>query len=134
MQKIKVTWDNPEQTIIRWDFSGGWSWKDFVEAHEITEWMIRPLNHYVHIMGNLNKHTILPQDMLLQYQNKLENTPPNMGLMVLVGANALVKNAIYVFTTLFGSRSPGAQLVTAESPEEARKIIARHQTGELPRA
>src|SRR5579859_13272 len=95
MQKIKVTWDNPEQTIIHWEFSNGWNWKDFIEAYEISETAIRPLKHIVHIVGKLNKNAVLPQDMLLHYPNQLHNTPGNMGLMVLVGANAIVKNAIY---------------------------------------
>lgn len=51
---IDVFWDDPEKTILRWDFHPGWTWKDHETALAKTRGLMQDIDHNVFYIRNLN--------------------------------------------------------------------------------
>ncbi len=57
---ISVQWDNPEQTIVRWDFDGEWTWEMFRKAQYASNQLILSVRHRVDIIGDVTRSPSTP--------------------------------------------------------------------------
>ena|SRR6266496_6255993 len=115
---ISVVWDNSDQTILRWDFSGHWDWKAFLTAQQQTIDFMKGVSQTVHVIVDASQSPRLPAGALGYFHNFRRSETPNTGLVVLVGMNALVKAAVTMFLRIFPS--DWGTVIFARTVQEAR--------------
>lgn len=119
--KIHVLWDNDEKTIIRYDYSKGWTWKDFAEADKIYQQMRAEVTHTVHIIANFEDGAFPPMGALGKFKSAQEGTPGD-AVVVVVGGGLFITQLVSVFNRVYKALS--RKLMVADSLDEAREKIA----------
>ena len=118
---ISVQWDNPEQTIVRWDFDREWTWEMFQEAQYTSNQLIQSVRHRVDIIGDVRRSPSLPHNPLFKYNVFQRNTPENAGLIVLIGVSGFVKSMVLLFDRVYRFRGLG--ITFADTLDEARAML-----------
>ncbi|MBC7812464.1 MAG: hypothetical protein H7175_15020 [Burkholderiales bacterium] len=119
---IIVTWDTPQQTILRWDISANWDWTEIITASVLSDTMIKSVQHTVDIIIN-GQRSLTPQiNTIENIKHEIECRPSNTGRVVLVGG--------FGFTNVIESLSQQAyaewkdRLFVADSLKEAHCILS----------
>lgn len=127
---ISVQWDNPEKTIVRWDYDPGWSWDDFFTAQKQIEALVDSVGHRVDMILDVRNSPDVPQDMPDHFHG-MTPTRLRRRVMIIVGANS----AMEAMLGAYAKYQPGAGkgIVVADTLEKARAMIAnlRETGGEL---
>jgi hypothetical protein len=123
---ITITWDNPDQTIIRETFTGRWTWEEFIDVcGRQAPAMMKTVPHTVHIISDFRESTPLPLGgAISQARNVTKNMPPNWGLLVVVSNNSLVSALVNVFSHAY-SRGIGAHAHAVKTMDEAYALIGK---------
>ena len=119
---ITVHWDDPHQTIVRWDFEGAWTWQDFYQAQAESDALITSVEHTVDVVANVARSPSLPRNPLSRYRQARQSTPRNRGVVVVVGANSFVMSIIQIYNPVFG-RKLRDEFLFADTLDDARTLI-----------
>jgi hypothetical protein len=84
---IQVYWEDPEQTIVRYDFEGSWTWDEMYAAFYEGVAMETSITHRVDVILNLQHSGRIPGNILLHTKNFSEKQPPNVGFCIFVTTN-----------------------------------------------
>ncbi|GAB4517105.1 MAG: hypothetical protein OHK0046_23420 [Anaerolineae bacterium] len=121
---IHVQWDDPEQTILCWEFPEDWQIDDFAEAEAISVEMVmqsaRPFHLVIHIRG---KDTKLPPAALSQFIRAMTNASPLQQSMVIVGAGLFTEKLMNTIRAMKIPNSDKHKLLFAEDMPQARRRI-----------
>jgi hypothetical protein len=127
---IKVRWDNEdEKKVIRWTFPETWVWVDFYGALQVSRALTREAKYVVDIFVDMTKTQMLPKNVLTQTQVTLQTSPLNIGVVVVIGINPLVRAAFNSFMRVYKNaiRSSSREIVIVSMEHKAYQIIAEHQ-------
>ena len=119
---IQVSWDNEDQTILRYDYRPGWTWEDFYEADKISHEMIANSVVTVHIIANFADGALPPMGALGRFKSAQENLPEG-SVVVVVGGGMFINTLVSTFSRIY--RAISKNLMVAGSLEEARAKIAQ---------
>ena len=119
---IVINWDNPEKTIIRWDFSGAWNWDEYGAVKVGFDAMLREVDHTVDVIANLQHSPTLPRNAFTKFKYFTRTTPPNRGLIVFVGTNLLVRVTVETLGKAF--KELAQYIAFADTVESARHMLA----------
>ncbi len=119
---ITVAWDNDEQTIIRYDFDKGWTWREFYTATDQAFVLTRSVTHTVNSISYFKPGVVLPPDALFQFRRAMTNAPKNRGVTVIVGGSTFIITMVSLFGKL--NKRLGERLMIADSLERARAVLA----------
>lgn len=91
---VQVQWDNPEKTIIRYDFSGRWTWDEFYVAYDKAKVMLSGTTQKVHFIMNSTddisrKYT--PPNALTHMMSIGRKSVPNAGKVIRVGGSQFTR-------------------------------------------
>lgn len=91
---VQAHWDNPEKTIIRYDFSGRWTWNEFYGAYDIAKVMVSGTTQKVHFIMNSTdeisrKYT--PPNAMTHMISIGRKAAPNSGKVIRVGGGAFTR-------------------------------------------
>jgi hypothetical protein len=122
-QGIKVEFDNPEQTIIRWDFRGRWTWDDW----DISVRRVMALRQLV------NDRPVVPAIINFKYSGALPlGALPHAratgelmdarDYVVIVHASGYMRSMIEAFRLL--NPSFRHRILLADTLDDARALIA----------
>jgi len=117
----RIEWDNEEKTILLTIYEGNMVLEEYYRVTDETFEALSKVSHPVHtIMLRQNVHSV-PATMskVLQYANK--KTPDNLGINVIVGANAMTKMIVRIGKVV--APKLAKEVYFADSLEDARKII-----------
>lgn len=117
---IEVVWDDPDQTIIRWNFQVNWRWADFHAAFEQSLVMGEAVQRRIDLIPFTGMVVGIPVGVLGEFQRLQRQFPPNTCLIVVTGGNRFTNTVIETFAHqnhIFNWR-------TALTLDEARAIIA----------
>ncbi len=106
---IQVSWDNTEKTAVRFDYGQDWSWADFTAALQQSKGMIATVSQTVDLIANFTDGTLPPADALLRFSRALQDSPPNVGIVVIVGGGAFITVLVKTFNRMYralGEREP----------------------------
>jgi hypothetical protein len=122
---VQAVWDNEQQTIIRYDLSGKWTWDEFFTAYETAKAMLNASPHVVHFILNptdaaSRRH--LPPGIVSRIGNTARTKLPNAGITVAIGSSNVVRSIISAAARLYPRISKQYQF--ADTLDEARAIIA----------
>lgn len=117
---IRIQWDNPEKTIIRWEFEGRWTSEQFQEALKFATTLAQEVNHTVYGLGIM--HGRVSANVLMIGQRVFNRWPANMGQFVFVGASGLLEST---FSILRKVDKDAPQVIFVNSHAEAYEIITQ---------
>jgi len=89
---VRVVWDNPARTILRYDFSDRWTWKDIYAAKIIGDAMVESVPHKVGVLYVLPPGATLPDNAIPNVRSLIKNAHRRVYVSV------VVSNSIYVKT------------------------------------
>jgi hypothetical protein len=118
---IKVSWDNADQTVIRYDFEGPWTWADFRIAAEEAFAMTRSVEHTVDTISNFLPGVLLPPNAMFQFRQIMEDAPKNRGINVIVGSSAFIRTMVMMFSSI--NRQLAKRLIVVDKIEQARAVL-----------
>jgi hypothetical protein len=120
---ILVEWDNEEKTVVRWTFSGDWTWDDFRAAQAQMHEMIRCLDYKVDVLADLRAAPSVPNDAFRNFKNAEARALPNRDRVVLVSNNLLVRGMAACFNEVFRNRP--TVFLFASTLDEGRVLLAQ---------
>jgi len=122
---ISICWDNPEKTVIRYDFGQSWTWDDFWAALKADDELIGSVDHIVHLIFDFRQARFVPPNPGSKFRMLADQISDRIGLIIIVGANAWFLTVSQMFLELYGPKIKGIRGVKfVLSLEEARSIIA----------
>ncbi len=122
MMGVFVKWDNPEQTVIRNDFEGAWTWDEFEHAMAESRQLMLGVSHQVDVIVNM-KPGEMPRGNALAYGvNAMRKWPANLRTMIVV-TNPYVQAVATVFKQL--NRSLTAKMQMVASIEDAYRFVEK---------
>ncbi|MBZ0279859.1 MAG: hypothetical protein K8L97_03905 [Anaerolineae bacterium] len=119
---IEVSWDDAEESIIRWDFGETWNWDDFQNAFEQSLQLALKADHRIDVIPNLSYSKVVPPSALTQFNRIQRQMPDNTTLIVITGGSVFDNAIISAFRAAYRVES----WRTARTIDEARIII--HQS------
>ena len=119
---ITVEWDNKQQSVIRYDFKGLWTWEEFENAVERSFTMTEAVGHTVHAIIHFNGGTRMLGGMVIYLRRKLSVLPKNRGMIIIAGGGHEAKTTVQMLTRIHKQHIH--RLVTAKDIQEARKLLA----------
>jgi hypothetical protein len=127
---ITVRWDDEdEKKIIRWEFPEMWVWDDFYGALQLSRALTREVKYVVDVLVDMSKAKMLPKNVLTQTQVTLQTSPLNIGVVVVVSINPLVRAAFNSFMRLYKNamRSSSREIMIVSMEHKAYEIIAEYR-------
>lgn len=110
---IVTVWDNPEQTIIRKDFSDPWSWQEYAAAlgHSHAMMAEHP-DQSIAIILNMSGSAYVPPNPLPSLRVALrDGMPENWQVTVVVGGTLFVKSLAKIFNNGMGTTHQNVRVV-----------------------
>jgi hypothetical protein len=127
---IDVRWDNTEKTILRWQFFDKWTWDDYYGALQISRQHNKQVTHIVDVIVDMQDSKTLPNNIFTHAQNAVQTSSLNVGTIVVVGINPLLRSTYYTFKRLYDTmtRSSRHDLYLVASMDKAYEIIHEEQS------
>lgn len=122
---VRVYWVNDEQTILRYDFEGVWTWEDFYPVYEQAIQMETSVTHRVDIIINMLDSKSIPGNALSHMKSMTDKLPENVGMGVFITRNRFV-NILYDSGARFYPKIRDT-FVIVSSLEEAMSLITDAQ-------
>jgi hypothetical protein len=120
---VYVNWDDAEQTIIRLDYVGSWTWEECFEALSQAKALSASVDRPVARIIDTSKGSLTPPNPLAQLPTLVKLVDPHMDFHVSVGANRLSHMMSDLFFRLGGTNVQRDLYHWAESVEQARFMI-----------
>lgn len=120
---IRVYWDSPDKTVIRFDVTGRWTWDEFFTAHREARKMLDGVNHSVHFVTNpidVVSFNHVPPGFLSKMMNLYRYNQRKTGVSIMVGGpfvQVMTQLAVRIMPQVAG------QLQTACSLDQARSLL-----------
>ncbi len=126
MQRIHITWDDNDKTIICWHLRVGWTWQDFHDTLPTAINMIESVDHDVYCVASCTPtDSYLPQNTIVNLTRLVQRWNHRVAMAVIVGDNNLVR---YVIRALFEMYPKARTLYrVTDSVAEARALIDLHK-------
>lgn len=123
-QPIRVEFDNPEHTIIRWDFRGRWTWDDWYVSVQQVIALRASVNDkpVVPAIINFKLSGPLPLGALPHARATGEFMDPR-DYVVIVHASGYMRSMIEAFRLL--NPSFRERILLADTLDDARALITR---------
>lgn len=128
---ITVQWDDAEETIIRYDILGQWSWNEYYPVMQNGTAMINAKAYRVDAIADFSRSIGLPGGAMTKTREALNNVPDHCAYTVFAGGNMIINTVTRTFTRIYPRE--GARILIASDLDDARHLIARYrQAGRLP--
>src|SRR5258705_6013933 len=122
---ITVQWDNPEQTIIRFEYSGQWTFRDLFDAMHEARNLMDSVGHRVHGIIDMRESKLMPNGALSLGRNVTMRKHPNQGKTVIIGANSFARTLYDVYRKVYRSTFDESAYSFAATIEEARLNLGK---------
>ena len=124
LQPIKVSFDNPEKTIIRWDFKGRWTWDDWYDCTRIALELRATVNDNpcVPAIFDVRNSGPVPMGALPHARAAMEMMDPR-DYVIIANPSGFIRSITEAFRLL--NPTFRDKVCTANTVEEARAMIAR---------
>jgi hypothetical protein len=123
MMGVEVRWDDDEQTLLRIDVTGRWKWDDVYKALEGIKPLIMSVSHTVNLISVMHQSSHLPGNPLFHLNNFVRNAPPNLGMMIIVGASQYAAPFRPIAQKLYPNVLRKVEF--AATVEEAKELLKR---------
>ena len=123
---IKLLWDNEQQTVLRMDVTGQWTWDELhVARRQIFQMMdAAPAKHIYTVLNFADGKLNMPPGMWNHWSVLTDYSHPDAGLTVIVGANTFMKMSFGTLKNTFKVTGRPLDFEYANDLPHARKVIA----------
>lgn len=115
---INITWDNEEQTILRWEFPSVWTWDEFEQAARILNSVEYPVDVVILSGGG----RFPGGNAFAQLARTLNPRNQRFNRMVIVGNNDFENKLVAIMVKLYRAWSDKVRRV--HSLAEAQDVLA----------
>ncbi len=125
---VTIKWDDTNQTTLRYDISGNWTWDELHAGQEhVFNVMDTAAQARIYAIIHFTEGRIhIPRGMMQQFSKLIIHSHPKAGLTVIVGANQWMKRIAVllknIYTTMTGQQ---VDFIYADSLEQARQLIEK---------
>ena len=119
---IELRWEDEGKTIIRWVFSGEFSWEDYEAGDRKLAEMLADINHKFVTIFDLSQMDAMPQYPVSQYPKLIRDVPPGQEYLVIISQNRLVQSLGRIFTRVYRTN-----INFVRTLEEALALIAERR-------
>ncbi len=119
---VRVNWDNPAKTILRYDFTDRWSWKDIYAAKNIGDAMIESVPHGVGVMFVLPSNATLPENAISNVRSLIKSAHRRVYASVFVSNSVYVKTIYNVLKQVYKPLTKN--FLHADNVEKAHTLLA----------
>lgn len=129
---ITVDWDNAEKTVVRFIYSGNWTWEEFYttirNANALMDTVDKPCVSII----DMRDSKFMPAGALVHIRNviRMSMSHNNSGISVFLDAQLIVKAMIEVLRKSFPDILQNTNWIYAKTLEEAR-TLAEQQVKKL---
>jgi hypothetical protein len=121
---IKLTWDDEEKTIVRYNFEKGWGWNDLNNAFSEAALLFNSVPHEVNVIMDFRDASLIPQNALSHIQRGFKNPKPtNVGLTVIITPTRFLQTMVDAAQKVFGGKKVEWKMQFVNSEEAARAAI-----------
>jgi hypothetical protein len=120
---VKVEWDNEEKSVIRFTYTGNWTWDEFyIHVKEANEMMDSVDKTCVSIV-DMSKGSRLPANASIHIRNIIRQSMShnNSGITVFIKAETIVKMIIDALRMNYPDIKDFSNFMYAKTVEEARE-------------
>lgn len=122
---IHVLWDSADQTILRYDIRGAWTWAELREAmDDIFSKMDDSPAPRIGTIAHFVEGVKIPSDAVRRISEFTGRSHPKAGLTVIVGAGLLMKTAFTTFKRAAAVAGKPVDFAYADTLPQARRLIA----------
>lgn len=126
---VRVAWDNQSKTVARFTFDGSWRLEELYAAMRQHDAMLVSIDHVAHVIVDMRSSSVMPKNTLSIRSRQDHNRTPNVGIVVVLGANALVKAMAALYKSI---ATYNISMSFADDEDEAYEVIAAmSQAGHL---
>lgn len=118
---IEVIWDDDTHTCIRYNVRGGWTFEDLRTARQEVHTLIAGRQEKIPIIIDLRGSQLLPENMFSHFGTRSYDGVDELGFMVFVGSNSLVRGMFASFQRIYPKRAVNWQF--AANLDEARRLV-----------
>jgi len=119
---VSICWDDEEQTIVRYDFEGRWTWEEFYPAYEQAIAMEKSVPHRIDVILDMLNSYNIPLNAITHVRSISKKQPENLGLSVFVTTSAVVLSLYRVGMQFDAGLS--RYFAAASTLEEAYQLIS----------
>ena len=123
---VTVEWDDADQTTLRYDISGKWTWDELHGGREtVFDMMDAAAEGRIYAIIYFTEGRInIPRGMMQQFSKLITHSHPKAGLTVIVGATLWMKRTAGLLKNTYSSLT-GQQVdfAYADTLEQARQLI-----------
>lgn len=130
---VKIVWDNDDKTVIRMEYTGRWKWEELYAATTQSHEMMDTVQHKVDFVHEWVRGAHVPANALVHSKNLIEKRHPNVGIVVLVWSNPLLKATWTAFSKVYSTLVKQYTFIFASSIEEARAMLQEAHAKEQQR-
>jgi hypothetical protein len=123
-----VTWENTDQTVIRHQLIGDWTFEEYSKTAAETQELTASVSHTVHVIVDFSQSTSYPTRLLAAGQALDRNLPPNQGLLFVVKCPPYIRAVFDIVVKLYPK--VGSNAYYLERLEEAFEIIRQHEAAD----
>ncbi len=125
--KIRVFWDNDDQTIIRWDFNANWDWNEFYAAATRSVELRQSKTHDrpVSIVLNIGATAPTLGGALNATHNSIMLKTAGRGLIIIVGQHKLTQRLAAMFAEAYADLD--SPMTVCRTLEEAYQQIEKFE-------
>lgn len=126
---VNAAWDDAAHTIIRYELIGNWTWDEYFATRETLNAMLDSVSHPIYVIIDVGQMRGVPMNALSEMARGTQRAQaqrPNWAGGYFVGVNPLFRTLFNVFRRI--NPQMAARYQTAETLEEARRMIAARQT------
>ena len=126
MMAIKLVWDSPEKSILRYDIDGQWTWDDARQAVDrIFTMMDESPAEVVYTIPHFKGNVSIPPNGWKHFDILTSRSHPKAGLTVIVGTNWLLKSVIGTVKNAYVLTGREVDFEYARTLDDARAKIRR---------
>lgn len=123
---IRVSWDNPEKTIIHMLFEGRWRISEFDAAVKQIHALTCDIDHRVYIICNMTHCGAPPIGILWQARRAYQMAGEKWRGAVIATDNRLILDLLGSFLNAYAPQTV-EKIIAVKTMEEAREYIACQQ-------
>lgn len=120
---VNIEWDNDDQTIVRMEMVGHWTWDEAYAGAERGYAMLQSVEYEVGVIIDFSRSAGLPPNALPNARRMIQRRHPRTGLTVFVGANTLFMALWNVFAKVYTLFAQKQNSIFAATVAEARRIL-----------
>jgi hypothetical protein len=130
---VKVDWDNPEKTTLRYQFEGHWTWAEFRAALNQVIATLDTAEHSIDMIADMTASKGIPPGVFTHVQQVAEMAHPKAGLTVFVGMGMLLEAFANAFQRIYPKSAAKYKFAFAHTLDDARGLLqTRRQKTDVP--